>query len=622
MGIIYIIVTIMVAVLIGYLFIRSARKKLAAERARKVKQAEGVFEPEENDAKAKRKKKKKRGWLHMSSLPELPETLEADIQGWLPKGVDEYLKAKQAFLQSVAAVVQAEKQFSEASRHTEYTQLPKSGSVSSSFVETFTQHQLKVMGLARSVTATRLEREKADRARAKALSKVTSFFTELAKYDTTLLDEEDERILEIARIATNEDTGSYNHNSVELPSHIYLDAEPKAPNAEAQALIEQLTEALAELVSACGDAHSADSNCNDANNNHRKASNHPKLTEPQKPVEDEVGAWVMEATAWAAALQLAHEELEQTLQPLWDSVGALEAKLERVRQLCKQLNDLIENSRRTQSERERDTRLSWAATPFDAEDKKVGVGDTRAAVGTGTNPVVLFPEGKVTETPTDHGKAKDDSGVDTLGAFRNRSLNSWQQRRDSAPRYEPVNFLTDAQQSVRMAAISLIAKATAVVEPLKKWPTPTQLFETGEVSEADNALIASIRAAVRKLGYAIAQRNAAQAKLTNAEAEAVPDAESQDSTMEETNAEAFIRNHRRHRNETERRGQLSKERNERVGAVRTQLNERMEQVTLAITAINQCTSTIPVDRTIFPKSLDAMLKVVPMVCQSTTPKTT
>lgn len=620
MGIIYIIVTVLVAALIGYLFIRSTRKKLAAERDRKVKIAEGIFEPDPTQ-KVKRKKKKKRGWLHWSALPELPEALEDQIQTWLPKCVDEYLKAKKAHSAAVLATAQAERAFSDACKHANYIQLPKGGSVSSSFVQTFVTHQLHTVTLARAVKKSRADREQAAKAQSNALGKVTGFITELAKFDTTLLSEEDERVLEIARATTSEDNGTYHTNLVELPADTHLDVEPKAPNAEAEELIEQLRQALVDLVSAHTDADTADAECKAANEQQRQAGKHPKYTEPQKPVEDEVAAWMKEAATWAQELQNSHEALEGTLQPLWDSLATCDEKLARVRDLCAQINKLIESAANANRRRERDTRLSWAATPFNAEPAEA---ESKEGAEAGTKPADTTSETPVKEPKDteDEETTPADGEPATVDQFKNRSLNRWKRRKEAAPRYEPVNFLTDAQQSVRLAAIRLIAKVDPSLEQLKKWPTPKQLFDMGDLNEADSQLLASTRGAIRKLGYAVAQWNAAKVKLAHAEAETVADVESSDSTLEEVNAEAFIRGHRRYRNDVERRDQRSKERRQRVDAVRLQHAERWEQVQQARALISECIQAITKDRTVLPKSLDAIVKSGNSLSQTMAPKTT
>ncbi len=619
MGIIYIIVTVLVAALIGYLFIRSTRKKLAAERERKVKVAEGIFEPDPTQ-KAKRKKKKKRGWLHFSALPELPEWLEEQIQTSLPQNVDEYLKAKKAYATAVQATATAERAFSDACKHTNYIQLPKGDSVSTSFVQTFVTHQLHTIALARAVRSSRVAREKAAEEKRKALGKVTAFITELSKHDTSLITEQDERVLEIARVVTNEDHGTHHTNLLELPAEIHLDAEPKTPNAEADKLIEQLREALAELVSAHTDAENALEQVTAANNLQKQASKHPKYTQPQKPMEDEVSAWMKEAATWASDLQSAHEGLEETLKPLWDALALCDEKLALVRNLCAQVNRLIESATTANRHRERETRLSWAATPFDAE-KKEGEskeGESKEGADAGTKPAEATSDKTAVplDTPRTAGEVGEQATLDKASTF-----NSWKRRREATPRYEPANLLTDAQQGVRLAAIRLIAKVDPSLEPMKKWPTPSKLFETGELSDADNNLLASAHGAVRKLGYAIAQWNAAKVKLANAEAETVDAVESTDSTIEEVNAEAFIRGHRRYRNDVERRDQRSKERRQRIDAVRAQYGERWDQVTQASATVSECILAITKDRTVLPKLLDAAVKMGSSVCQSVAPKT-
>lgn len=631
MGIIYIGIAVLVAGLISWLFIRTQRKKLAAERAQKVKVAEGIFEEDAEDTddtkRKKKKKRKKRPWLHFSQLPELPEWLEEDIIKQLPELVDEYLKAKRATRDAITAVVKADRAYKEAVWHTGYTQLPKIGSDNQSFVGTFTHHQLTVLTLARAAKAARLALEEALRAKSRASSKVADFQKELSKYDCIHIDEDAEKILELVRhvYSFNDGVDGY-RGDVELPKQ--LNDEPTAPNAEAQALVEQLSQAVVELINAYSDAAQAEALAASAKDEHAKATQPPTLTVPQKPVEQEVGAWMQSAQQWADNVHHAQEGLEATLTPLWDAISVCEQRAQNVINLIEKLNSMIDGAAQAQRESERQHRLGWSATPFDADSPAAEV-ITDGTATTTTEPADAESATEVKQ-PLDAGfrrtliwgdaestEGKPDQQKEA--AFRSgaRNRGGWRNRRDDFPKFKPVNFLTDSQEAVRQAAIQLKDKVlNPFLEAVKKWPKPAQLFLEGELSEADGELLSASRAAVRKLGYAIAQRNAAQVKLTNAQAEQLPDVESSESTLEEPNVETFIRTHRRHRNDVQRRDQLSSERSGRVSAVSNQLNERKGHVTQAVAAINEISTAITKDRKVYPKSLDAMVKVGHIVCQS------
>lgn len=641
MGIIYIGIAVLVAGLISWLFIRTQRKKLAAERAQKVKVAEGIFEDAEDaDTKRKKKKRKKRPLLHFSQLPELPEWLEEDIIKQLPKLVDEYLKAKRAAFDAITAVAKAEKAYKDAVWHSGFTKLPKIGSDNQSFVGTFTHQQLNVLTLARAAKAARLAMEDALRAKSHASSKIADFQKELSKYDCILIDEDAERILDIVRhvYSFNDGVDGY-RGDVELPKA--LNEEPTAPNAEAQALVEQLSQAVVDLINAYSDTAQAEALAASARDEHSKATQPPTLTVPQKPVEQEVGAWMQSAQQWADSVHHAQEGLEATLTPLWDAISVCEQRAADVLNLLAKLNSMIDGAAQAQREGERQHRLGWSATPFDVDSPKVTDTPTDKDAADGT---VTADGGEVKEeskpatadSPMDVQRRHDAGFRRTLiwgdaessegkpdqqkeAAFRSgaRNRGGWRNRRDDFPAFKPVNFLTDAQESVRQAAIQLKDKVlNPFLETVKKWPKPAQLFLEGELSETDGELLSASRAAVRKLGYAIAQRNAAQVKLVNAQAEQLPDVDSSESTLEEPNVETFIRAHRRHRNDVQRREQLSTERSGRVSAVSNQLNERKGHVTQAVASINEVSTAITKDRKVYPKSLDAMVKVGHIVCQS------
>lgn len=112
--------------------------------------------------------------------------------------------------------------------------------------------------------------------------------------------------------------------------------------------------------------------------------------------------------------------------------------------------------------------------------------------------------------------------------------------------------------------------------------TATQA-EVDQPSEADAT--AALRTAMRKLGFAVAQKCAAQGKLNAAAAQGIPAASQFEPNLEEVSGESYLRRFNQWQKAIAEQNAAGEARKERLASLTEQVNQRAEQVPQAATIL-------------------------------------
>jgi len=557
MGTLLIVLGIAASLIGGHLFIRWQRKKLAAERARKLEVADGVFS-NAPAAPAKRPRKKK-SWLSLNKLPELPELILLSIRRSLPLAVEKLLQARHALQAAQTALAQAEQAYLSAQKQSALNGFPKCNrGGAGEVVATLSQQQLSLRQLARAGGASRIVFDEALRAHKRAAKTLEFSLAALVKYDLTLLDSEDERLLEISRIALTEGKDSVYRPSIGKVELLPVAAEPLVPSPQVASLVEQLVDAVTGMVGAVSAARTAGVQTRSAQDALSAARIAPGPPAPQKPIEQDVSAWMQSANVWAESLQAAKQEMELSLPPLWATIADCDIRLAAIIKLHGQISALEEELRAKVKVEPLESKPTWPAT-FDFASAD--------------------------------GASFGDDLSDPMPAAA-----------------KPASVLTDEQESKRLISSILWTEATRLLDGIRKSPQSKQLWLEGKLGDEDKSRLAAAQAAVRKLGYALAQHNTAAAKLTHAKQEALPEVTA-DSTLEEPIVESYIRSHRRHRQDKVSRAKSSAKLAERIQTQEAQLSERRAHITQCAADVAEGIRATKAERNVLPREVHAAVKV-------------
>ncbi|MBU6451036.1 MAG: hypothetical protein KGS72_04605 [Cyanobacteria bacterium REEB67] len=165
----------------------------------------------------------------------------------------------------------------------------------------------------------------------------------------------------------------------------------------------------------------------------------------------------------------------------------------------------------------------------------------------------------------------------------------------------------------RKALPDSLRSATAAAEPQPPLPLSEQ------AKQIDESLSQALKAAMRKLGFAIAQQKAANARLATLAATSEPQPTCEAPSLNETNVEVYLR---RHSQWVQASGQLAearKNRDEKISAAREQARQRAEQVPQAAQALAALLSGLTYNQ-IVSKELYACIEASVWMANAVLPK--
>jgi hypothetical protein len=329
-------------------------------------------------------------------------------------------------------------------------------------------------------------------------------------------------------------------------------AEPAEVSSEADDLLRQTTQAALALSGALLAMRQAFLETSRRSAALNLGRDWPTLDEPTKPNDGEVQEWMAAAIEWsqrsfdleqpfAEGQQLLRSTLADTKGRIADLLAALEA----LRALDKAHTE---------------------------EQRKLPVVETMP-------PPVTAPPGTVAASAK-----PEPEPVGSVKAVEPRPVKT-----------PVVALLTDVQGAQWRAAEVLQQFAGSEVDtyqsPLDTWSRvrlhqSRQPGETPPPADAEKNRVAQVRAAMRKLGFALAQRNSAQQKLAAEEAQPADVAELDQPTLDEINVEMYVRSHRRWCKDKAANADASAARSKRIESFRQQAVERESQVANAASALS------------------------------------
>ena len=593
MGAIVIVIIIVAAFVLGHFYIRNQRKAMLAERALKLKVAEGGREQKP----AKKKRKRKKRWFNSSNKHELPGFLVQDIYNDVPVMTEALLQARHAVNDGYSACSQASAQRASAAGRLDAVTLPPRGSIN---IERWLQHVLSIALDAQK--ALRAERE-AQVAYTVAIVKhgdasgdLSGFLHGLDKFDLEELDDDAVRILEIARTAVNE--CKYLH---ERPELVDVKPQPEIANAEFDVLLAQLFERGGTLATAGIELVRVLAGVREAVQNSDALAKDPELPELEKPNDGEVAGWMTTAMDWATCRQHAEQAVIQVLPTLTDVIASTTAAQSQVRDLLSLIdgleNRLIEEAKAKREAELRSTAWSWRRSFDDKEEageKKPLFGKESAAAAEQSEEQQSQPEASLPRRRRRQTAAVPFNwGDDAAFNFRRGR----RQKEDWAPKKEWPALLSDEQLCRKRAIQQVVAVVEAALLPaqasLESFSKRTVTRLSEECTEDEKRLDAQLRATMRKLGFAVAQHASAKSKLTAACEESSPGNQAVAANLDEANVDAYIRAHRSWVDGASKAQAAAQQREERIAQLSQQVAEREQQLGECLSALAEMIPSQP-----------------------------
>jgi hypothetical protein len=579
MGAIVIVIIIVAAFILGHFYIRKQRKVMLEERANKLKVAEGGREQKP----AKKNKKRKKRWFKSSNKWDLPDFLLQDIQTDVPVMTEALLQARHTVNTTYAAAAQASSQLASANGRLEAVVLPPRGSIN---IERWLQHVLEVALDARR--ALRAERD-AQIAYTAAIFKhgdavgdLSGFLAGLDKFDLEELDDDSLRILEIARTAANE--CKYSPTRPELS---IVKPEPETSNAEFDALLEKLFERCADLATSGIELSRAYAAAKEAFRNSEALAADPELPELEKPNDAEVSGWATAAIDWATCLHESQIAAQGTLPSFAEALALAKTNHALVREVLTRFDELdsrLEEEEKARREAElRSSSWSWRRS-FDSKEESPAAGSAQAGEATTALPVQKSPlapsarRRRAAAMPMNWG----DDGEFTFRRGR-RQKEEW-----APPKTQPAR-VTDLQLCRYQVGLKVAGLVEALLKPGESaWDSYSKrpITQVAKVaSTEDLRLSTQLRAAIRKLGFAVAQHASAASKLKAAREDGHPSNEAPSPSLDDASVDAYIRAHRLWVDGGYKTEAAVLQRNERISQMEQQVSERQQQVSDGVSAL-------------------------------------
>lgn len=368
----------------------------------------------------------------------------------------------------------------------------------------------------------------------------------LQPYDLEDLDNQGLLHIELAR-AVNDESALSSFTKCHLPAA----TEGALPDAKVE---EALSEQRIAVAKACDQLleltrlHTVAEHAYSAWNTVTEAA----ITQPEKPNEEEVRKYIGAAEQWAASVQAAHQEVMTQFATAQQQLDICQLSIAKAREHQANLESLL----------------------------KAKLETTQALTTHSRN-----PSAELTKV------------------------------RDTSPPNHPAMRLTGEQAARHHTARRLLEVAAHLHESTRK-PLATRLATltplpayTSVATEAEQVAMVAVRSAMRKLGFALAQRRALASKIDAAKRESGI-VTSDEPTLDSVNAEAFVRSHRAWCASLKRKQEDIDDRKQRLEAYNVQMAERNEQVkqtVLAIRTLPAMASLAKADATPMPVELHTLL---------------
>lgn len=609
MNALIILVVVLAAFLLGHFYVKRQRNNFRIAREKKLKLAEGRFDSAATPAPRARKRKFWLAW-RKPSKPPLPPEMEEQLLKVVPRQTERLLQARHSAIEESSALAKAESHFRSVGVDCIIFPARPEKADMHAWLSSVIATCLEAKRAKRAISAKDRDCREANHAHRRAVNWLYAWLQELDKHDLSALGTQAEDNLELVRLA-------YGESNQMLPQKAQaggLPEEPVAANAEAEALLEQLQAAVAEMLSGLPQLSTSFAAARAAAQKMNLAREDPKLTGPQKPNEQETQALITALMNWATEQQ----EQEEALRSKWPVAEAaltqVASLLKKGQQLLLQLQQLpakLEEEKKTSSrleqERLRATLQSASAVDLAASGQEQSTekpkasgtansGKSGAAVASATDANASrswFSLSKWSKTTQSHDNAEpvrprpweqyesDDYGRSVWGQFQN----------------QPAAFLTDLQEARQEAAAIALSRVSTLVNALsaesQTWSGRQIVSSEGENAPSDQAVLHELNSAMRKMAFAIAQRNAIQAKLKAAREEGNRITIPEQASLLEPDVETFVRAQRKWSDRTARSQAEEKERAERCSALQQQYEERQKQMSESKESLSQLLQSLP-----------------------------
>ena len=575
MGLIVLVVIFLLLVAAAAWYIPKARRRIREERERRLKVAQGIFD-EEDEGKRKRKRKKRRfSWL--STAIELPPRLKHELANNVPDMINLVLAENHATTKAGEELAERITQFEVARDRLQKTTDLSQAVESADNLDAWLARCIELTSQTRQATKACCEKHdqmrEHNRKLTDALDRLKVWLNLLNpprdKYDFDELSPELKRILELARVVEKEidpHLTEFDNLPERLPEVAEVeDDELEASVAEAYAKAHAMVASLVVVSIDRALTKEADSSLD-------KIRKDNDLIEPEKPVEDDVSAFMNDALEWAESLQDSELAFSGALDKLGASADIIARDIPFAELAANGLATLVEaKDKAKEEERFRSRRF-----------------------------------GSLDERPGDE--------------FRPRRRIRARPIREERKPVVSATVLTESQACRKDLIEKLIQDALSyqksVLEAYGRWDRRRcpELTDT-EISNAEKQKASELTSLIRKLGFAIAQLRNVRAKLEEASAKSFDTPAPAD--LDADDAERFIQQHQRWRKDSDRLAKDKETHSNRVEDLKAQQSERFKQLIEAAKTLERVVSEHLSSEDAFPCShqLDVARRASSMAAQ-------
>lgn len=606
MNLVPLIVMIVGFLACGMAFIKWQRRKELKIRAKKLKIAEGDFSEDDLPKPKTKKRKRRKLWLSNPYDVEFPSYVETELLTVVPGMVDTILSTRVAAIEHRSTLQKLELEYSAAVRKVAAVVLPQRldradmGNWWNELVQAVrTQDQLAV-----SYWQARNAFLESAKVHIDLVEKLQSFVKQMEPHDQDDLSTEAQTnfalLQEILRAS-----GIGRVEFEKVPEKVKVPVPPTAPDETNDELSSEFTKLEAGVLSMLKELVKLTAGANALSScfaQHDVVRKDPELTWPKKPVDGDINALLARAENWAT--QVVKQDAEQTATIAEVEISRLRLQPELastiLATLLSTINNVEEQGVKARAEAETARTAAQRSFGFGAR----GLPTQFDGKANSLPPRATFDQEPVTAAPV---AAKIRRGWFGGGADGTRepakpyvtSLvappNRWAVEPAKKPESKVWTELT-AEQAVVLAAATRVHALTAaavkhvvsrvVAEQALRTVQPNSLATTA--AENGNAITSgAVASANRKLCFAVAQLNVANAKLQKATAEPAATVAEVPSTSAERDGVAYVRRFRQWQAAVSTATASDTKRLERVAAAQTQRDDRHKQLTEARNALNQ-----------------------------------
>ena len=582
MGAIGLIVLILLLIAAALWYIPKARRQFKEERERRLKVAQGIYDDEEpDDKKKKKKKKKRRKWF--STAIELPRHLEKQLANVVPKMVDVMLKEYHATRQAAEEVEAQNQKYQKASEDYSSVASLSAALKSADNLDAWLAKCVELLRLSRQEA--RICRKKYDeykrrnRKLSRAIEELNRWFSLLypqkIKYDLDDLEPELERNLQLAAVAKTE-INIVTDTFQGLPERLADAAEES--DAELEESVRRAFDGISEVVAALISVKTDKQAVLDAIERYNKIDRDKDLDEPERPLEDDVAAFMEDALEWAQSLQEAEIDVS-------DKVAKLAETSAQAATLLEGANDALASIE------------PKAARNDEADDEDEAEPDFELLSKAGLRVA------KVQIHDEEEQTAKGPVFNPQSGTFEERTQRRRSRRFADRTPVTPKLVLTEDQECRKLVVKMALdaGKDLLASKDLERWQNRdcAELTETGTTA-AEKHKSEELASLIRKIGFAIGQLRNVRSKLEETKAvtfEALIKAD-----LDAADTERFIQQHGRWLKDSSRQERDKEAHTKRKGSLQTQQSERLTQLKEAAATLRRVLGEHLASKDAFPCS--------------------